>query len=155
MTPNQLFCPPDPAIASSIIFFMSSAEIYSAISRPRLALKQYHQLVHGLNSLWVWFQRLAWSADGAVCNDINTMSDRLQNSWIGGAIFTSSRHLFGAALAKKHRPCAPSWSGVAAGAAQVPNWSLPSQKWQRCQCDASMMHRTLNSLINTIHDNFF
>jgi hypothetical protein len=72
---------------------MSSAEIHSAISRPRPALKQYHQLVHGLNSLLVWFQCLVWSADGAVCDNINTMSDRLQNGWIGGAIFTSSRHL--------------------------------------------------------------
>jgi hypothetical protein len=72
---------------------MSSAEIRSAISQPRPVLKQYHQLVHDLNSLLVWFQRLVWSADGAVCDDIKTMSNQLQNGWIGEAIFTSSRHL--------------------------------------------------------------
>jgi hypothetical protein len=132
---------------------MSSVEIHSAISQPRPALKQYHQLVHGLNSLLVWFQHLVWSADGAVCDDINTMSNRLQNGWIGGGYFYLLQAPFGATVAKKHCPCAPSWSGVVAGAAQVPNWLLPSQKWQRCQCDASMMHRTLNSLINTINDN--
>jgi hypothetical protein len=63
---------------------MSSAEIYSTISQPSPALKQYHQLVHGLNSLLVLFQHLVWLADGAVCDNINTMSDRLQNGWIGG-----------------------------------------------------------------------
>ncbi len=26
-------------------------------------------LVYGLNSLFVWFQRQVWSADGAVCDD--------------------------------------------------------------------------------------
>ena len=134
---------------------MSSAEIHSAISRPRPALKRYHQLVHGLNSLLVWFQHLVWSADGAVCDVINTMSDRLQNGWIGGGYFHLLQAPFGAAVAKKHRPCAPSWSGVAAGAAQAPYWSLPLQQRQRCQCDALMMHRTLNSLINTINDNYF
>jgi hypothetical protein len=72
---------------------MSSTEIHSAISRPRPALKQYHQLVHGLNSLLVWFQHRVWSADGAVCDDINTMPNWLQNGWIGRAIFTSSMHL--------------------------------------------------------------
>jgi hypothetical protein len=134
---------------------MSFATIHSAISQPRSALKQYHQLVHDLNSLLVWFQHLVWSADGAVCDDINTMSDRLQNGWIGGGYFHLLQARFGAAVAKKHRPCAPFWSGVAAGAAQVPNWSLPLQKWRRCQCDVSMMHRTLNSLINTINYNYF
>jgi hypothetical protein len=29
------------------------------------------------------------------------------------------------------------------------------QQWQRCQCDASMMHRALNHLIDTINDNKF
>ncbi len=140
------------SLAASV-FDMSSAKIHSAISQPRPALKQYHQLVHSLNSLLVWFQRRAWLADGVVCDDINTMPNRLQNGWIGGAIFTSSMHLLAPPWQKKHPPCAPSWSGVAAGAAQVPHWSLPLQKWRRCQCDALMMHRTLNSLINTINDN--
>ncbi len=80
------------SLAASV-FDMSSAEIHSAISQPRPALKQYHQLVHGLNSLLVWFQCRVWSADGAVCDDINTMPNRLQNGWIGGAIFTSFMHL--------------------------------------------------------------
>ncbi len=80
-------------LLAASVFDMSSAEIHSTISRLRPMLIQYHQLVHGLNSLLVWFQRLVWLADGAVCDDINTMSNRLQNGWIGGAIFTSSRHL--------------------------------------------------------------
>jgi hypothetical protein len=134
---------------------MSLAEIHSAISQPHPALKRYHQLVHGLNSLLVWFQHLVWSADGAVCDDINTMSDRLQNGWIGGGYFYLLQAPFGAAVAKKHRLCAPPWSGVATGAAQVPNWLLPLKKWRRYQGDASMMHRTLNSLINTINDYYF
>jgi hypothetical protein len=133
---------------------MSSAEIHSAISRPRPVLKQYHQLVHGLNSLLVWFQRLVWLADGAVCDDITPCPIGSKMVGLGG-YFHLLQAPFGAAVAKKHRPCAPSWSGVAAGAAQVPNWLLPSQMWQRCQCDASMMHHTLNSLINTINDNYF
>ncbi len=85
----------------------------------------------------------------------NTMPDRLQNGLIGGGYFHLLQAPFGAKVAKKPRPCAPSWSGVVAGAAQVPNWLLPSQKWRRCQCNALMMHRTLNSLINTINYNYF
>ena len=81
---------------------MSSAEIHSAISRPRPVLKRYHQLVHGLNSLLVWFQHLVWSADGAVCDVINTMSDRLQNGWIGGGYFHLLQAPFGAVVAKEH-----------------------------------------------------
>jgi hypothetical protein len=134
---------------------MSSATIHSAISQLLTALKPYHQLVHGLNSLLVWFQRRVWSADGAVCDDITLCPIGSKNGWIGGGYFHLLQAPFGAAVAKKHCPCAPSWSGVAAGAAQVPNWSLPLQKWRRCQCDASMMHRTLNSLINTINYNYF
>jgi hypothetical protein len=142
------------SLAASV-FDTSSATIHSAISQPCPALKQYHQLVHDLNSLLVWFQRRVWSADGAVCDDITPCLIGSKMVGLGGAIFTSSRPAFGTAVAKKRRPCAPSWSGVAVGAAQVPNWLLPSQKWQRCQCDASMMHRTLNSLINTINYNYF
>ncbi len=93
---------------------MSSAEIHSAISQPRPVLKQYHQLDHGLNYLLVWFQHLVWLADGAVCDDINTMSDQLQNGWIGGGYFHLLQAPFGATVAKKHRPCAPSWSGACA-----------------------------------------
>jgi hypothetical protein len=112
---------------------MSSATIHSAISQPHPALKQYHQLVHGLNSLLVWFQRRVWSADGAVCDDITPCPTGSKNGWIGGGCFHLLQAPFGAAVAKKHSPYAPSWSGVAAGAAQVPNWLLPLQKWRRCQ----------------------
>ncbi len=45
-----------------------------------------------------------WSADGAVCDDINTMSDRLQNGWIGGDYFHLLQAPFGAAVAKKALP---------------------------------------------------
>jgi hypothetical protein len=83
------------------------------------------------------------------------MPNRLQNGWIGGGYFHLLQAPFGVAVAKKHCPCAPSWYGVAAGAAQLPNWLLPLQKWQRCQCDASMMHHTLNSLTNTINSIYF
>jgi hypothetical protein len=83
------------------------------------------------------------------------MSDRLQKGWIGGGYFHLLQALFGSAVAKKHHPSAPSWSGVAAGAAQAPYWLLPLQQGQRCQCDASMMHRALNCLMDTINDNKF
>jgi hypothetical protein len=142
------------SLAASV-FALSSATIHSAISQPRPALKPYHQSVHGLNSLLVWFQRRVWSADGSVSWPHNTMSDRRQEGWIGGGHFHLLQAPFGAAVAKKHRPHAPSWCSVTAGAAQVPYWSLPLQQWQRCQSDASMMHHTLNSLINTINDNYF
>jgi hypothetical protein len=81
------------------------------------------------------------------------MSDRLQKGWIGGGYFHLLQAPFGAAVAKKHRPHAPSLSSVTVGAAQAPYWSLPLQQWQRCQCDASMMHCALNRLIDTINDN--
>ncbi len=83
------------------------------------------------------------------------MPDRLQKGWIGGGYFHLLQAPFGTALARKHRPCAPSWSGVMAGVVQAPYWLLPLQQWQRCQCDASMMHRALNRLIDTINDNKF
>jgi hypothetical protein len=83
------------------------------------------------------------------------MFDRLQIGWIGGGYFHLLQAPFCAAVAEKHRPCALSWSGVEAGAAQMPYWLLPLQQWQRCQCDASMMHRALNCLIDTINGNKF
>ncbi len=94
LTPNQLFCPPDPAIASSMsLWYVLSTTIHSAISQPRLALKQYHQLVHGLNSLLVWFQRRVWLADGAVCDNITLCPIGSEMVGLGWAIFTSSRNL--------------------------------------------------------------
>jgi hypothetical protein len=86
---------------------MSSAKIHSAISQPRPALKSYHQLVHGLNSLLVWFQRRVWSADGAVCDDITLCLIGSKKVGLGGAIFTSSRHLLALlwqkSIARVHR----------------------------------------------------
>jgi hypothetical protein len=76
-------------------------KIYSTISQPRPVLKPYHQFVHGLNSLFAWFQRRVWSADGIV----DTMSDRLQKGWIGGGYFHLLQAPFGAALAKKSIIC--------------------------------------------------
>ncbi len=142
------------SLAASV-FVVSSATIHSAISQPRPALKPYHQLVHGLNSLLVWFQHRVWSADGFVSWPHNTMSNQRQEGWIGGGYFHLLQAPFGAAVAKKHHPHAPSWCSVTEGAAQAPYRSLPLQHWRRCQCDALMMHRTLNSLINTINNNYF
>ncbi len=140
------------SLAASV-FSVSLTKKYSAISQPHPALKPYHQFVHGLNSLFVWFQRRVWLADGVVSWWHNTMSDQRQKRWIGGSYFYLLQAPFSTAVAKKHHPHALSWSSVAAGAAQAPYWLLPLQQWQRCQCDALMMHCTLNSLINTINDN--
>ncbi len=94
------------SLAASV-FDMSSATIHSAISQPRPALKQYHQLVHGLNSLLVWFQRRVWSADGAVCDDITPCPIGSKMVGLGGAIFTSSKHLLAPpwqkSIARMHR----------------------------------------------------
>ncbi len=141
-----------PLLAASV-FSVSLTKIYSAISQPPPALKPYHQFVHGLNSLFVWFQCQKWLAYGVVSWQPNTMSDWRQEGWIGGGYFHLLQASFGTGVAKKHCPHALSWSSVAAGAAEAPYWLLPLQQWQRCQCNALMMHRTLNSLINTINDN--
>jgi hypothetical protein len=81
------------------------------------------------------------------------MSNQLQKGWIGWGYFFLLQAPFDAAMAKKYYPHAPSISSVTAGAAQAPYWLLPLQQWQRCQCNALMMHHTLNSLINTFNDN--
>ncbi len=80
-------------LLAASVFAVSSATIHSAISQPRPALKPYHQLVHGLNYLLVWFQRQVWSADGAVCDDITPCLIGSKKVGLGGANFTSSRHL--------------------------------------------------------------
>jgi hypothetical protein len=72
---------------------MSSATIHSAISQPHPALKPYHQLVHGLNSLLVWFQHWVWSANGAVFDNITPCLIGSKKVGLGGDIFTFSRHL--------------------------------------------------------------
>jgi hypothetical protein len=55
-----------PPLLAATVFSESITKIYSTISQPRPVLKPYHQLVHGLNSLFVWFQRRVLSADGVV-----------------------------------------------------------------------------------------
>jgi hypothetical protein len=80
-------------LLAASVFAMSSATIHSTISQPRPMLKPYHQLVHGLNSLLVWFQCQVWSADGAVCDNITPCPIGSKKVGLGGAIFTSSRHL--------------------------------------------------------------
>ncbi len=156
LTPNQLFYPPpDPAIASSISFcyvLRNNSQHHqptppSAETIP--SISSWFEVSVGMVSapgVVGWWRCVWWH---------NTMPDRLQKGWIGGGFFHLLQAPFGAALAKKHRPCGLSWSGVATGVAQAPYWSLPSQQWQRCQCDASMMHRALNRLIDTINDDKF
>ncbi len=156
LTPNQPISDRDIAIAiAASVFSASLTKIYSAISPPCLVLKPYYQFVHGLNSLFKWFQHWLWSADGNVSWRHNTMSNWRRDGWIGGGYFHLLRAPFDGAVAKKHCPHALSWSSVVAGAAQAPYWLLPLQQWQRVQCNALMMHRTLNSLIGTINDNKF
>ncbi len=138
-----------PLLAASV-FSVSLMKIYSAISQPRLALKPHHQFVHGLNSLFIWFQRRVWLADGVVSWWHNTKSNLRQNSGIGGGYFHLLQAPVGAAVAKMHCPNASSWSSVVVGGAKAPYWLLLLQKWQRYQCNVSMMHHTLNSLINII-----
>jgi hypothetical protein len=120
-------------LLAASVFAVSSTKIHSAISQPRLALKPYHQLVHGLISLLVWFQRRVWSADDAVCDDITPCLIGSKKVGLGGAIFTSSRDLLALPWQKSIVCVHRSWSGVAAGAALVPYWLLPLQQWQRCQ----------------------
>jgi hypothetical protein len=83
---------------------MSFTTIRSAISQPRPALKPYHQLVHGLNSLLLWFQRRVWLADGAVCDNITPCPIGSKKGWIGGGYFHLFQAPFGAALEKKALP---------------------------------------------------
>ncbi len=107
------------SLAASV-FAMSSATIHSAISQPRPVLKPYHQLVHGLNSLLVWFQRRVWLADGAVCDDITLCPIGSKMVGLGGAIFTSSRHLL-----------APPWQK---SITRVHHLGLVLRRvWHRCQ----------------------
>ncbi len=152
---NQLFSPCDPAIASSISF--------CCVLCNNL---QHHQPTppgaETIPSISSWFELSVGmvSAPGVAgwwrCVwQHNTVFNRLQKGWIGGGYFHLLQAPFSATVTKKHRPCAPSWSGVAAGAAQVPYWLLPLQQWQRCQCDASMMRHELSHLIDTINDNKF
>jgi hypothetical protein len=80
-------------LLAASVFAVSSTKIHSAISQPRLVLKPYLQLVHGLNSLLVWFKRRVWSADGAVCDNITPCPIGTKKVGLMGAIFTSSKHL--------------------------------------------------------------
>jgi hypothetical protein len=80
------------SLAASV-FAVSSTKVHTAISQPRPALKPYLQLVHGLNSLLVWFQHRVWSADGAVCDTITPCLIGAKKVGLMGDIFTSSMHL--------------------------------------------------------------
>jgi hypothetical protein len=80
------------SLAASI-FAVSSTKIHSAISQPRPALKPYLQLVHGLNSLLVWFKCRVWLADGAMCDNKTPCLIGTKKVGLMGAIFTSSKHL--------------------------------------------------------------
>ncbi len=150
LTPNQPISICDPAIASSISFSVSLTKFTAPSANPA------RRWNHTINLFMVELSVCMVSAPGVVgwwhCV-MNTVSDWRQKGWIGGDYFYLLQAPFGTAVAKKHRPHAPSWSSVAEGVAQAPYWLLPLQQWQRCQCNALMMHCTLNSLITTINDN--
>ena len=80
------------SLAASV-FAVSSTKIHSTISNPRPAMKPYHQFVHGLNSLLVWFKRRVWLADGAVCDNVSPCPIGTKKVGLAWAIFTSSNHL--------------------------------------------------------------
>ncbi len=80
-------------LLAASVFAVSSTRNHSAISQPRPVLKPYHQFVHGLNSLLVWFQRRVWSADGAVCDNITRCLIGSKMVELVEAIFISSKHL--------------------------------------------------------------
>jgi hypothetical protein len=80
-------------LLAASVFAVSSTKIHSAISQPRPVLKPYLQLVHGLNSLLVWFQHRVWLADGAVCDNRTPCPIGAKKVGLMGAIFTSSKHL--------------------------------------------------------------
>jgi hypothetical protein len=80
-------------LLAASVFAVSSTKIHSAISQPRPALKLYLQLVHGLNSLLVWFQHRGWLADGAVHDDKTPCPIGAKMVGLMGAIFTSFKHL--------------------------------------------------------------
>ncbi len=130
-------------LLAASVFAASLTKNYSTISQPHTMLKPYHWFAHSLNSPFLWFQHRVWLADGVVSWQHNTMSDQHQEGSIGGCYLHLLQAPFGTAMAKKHRQHALSWSSVVAGAAQVPCWLLSLQQWQRCQCNALMMHRAL------------
>ncbi len=155
LTPNQLLSQRNPAIASSISFCCvlhknSQRHQPTPLGAETIpSISSWFELSVGMvsaPSVVSWWH-CVWRH--------NTMSDQQQKGWIGGGYFHLLQAPFGATVAKKHRPCSSSWSGAAAGAALAQYWSLPLQQWQRCQCNASIMHRALNCLIDTINDNKF
>ncbi len=139
LTPNQLFCPPDPAIASSISFWY----VLCRNSQRHQPTPPGAETIPSISS-WFELSVSMVSAPGVVgwwryVWQHNTMPNRLQNGWIGGAIFTSSMHLL-----------APPWQK---SIACVHRLELVSQwVWHRChigRClcrsgeDVSAMHRWL------------
>jgi hypothetical protein len=88
------------------------------------------------------------------CDDITPCPVSTKKGALGG-YFDFLQAPFSAAAAKVHHVRKPFTSGVAAGAAQVPYWSLPLRHQGRCQCNASMPYHSLNSLEGTINDEIF
>jgi hypothetical protein len=95
-------------LLAASVFAVSSTKNHSTISQPHPLLKPYHQFVHGLKSLLVWFQCRVWLADGAVCDDITPCPIGAKKVGLVGAILTSSKHLLAPPWQKKHRLGAPS-----------------------------------------------
>jgi hypothetical protein len=125
LTSNQLVSHQDPAIASSISFCC----VHHKISQHHQPTLPGAETIPSISS---WFEVSAGmvSAPGVVgwwrCVwRHNTMSNWHQEGWIDGGYFHLLQAPFGAAVAKKHCPCAPSWCSVAAGAVQAPYWLLP------------------------------
>jgi hypothetical protein len=87
------------------VFAVSSTKTHSTISQHHPALKPYHQFVHGLNSLLVWFQHRVWLADDAVCNNITPCPIGAKKVGLEGAFFTSSRHLLAQPWQKASSTC--------------------------------------------------
>ncbi len=83
-------------LLAASVFAVSSTKNHSAISQPRPALKPYHQFVHGLNSLLVWFQCRVWSADVTVRDNITPCPTGSKKGWIGGGYFHLLQALFSA-----------------------------------------------------------
>ncbi len=75
-------------------------------------------------SLFIWLQRRVWSADGLLCRvDITPWPNITKKVSLRG-YFCLLQAPFGAAAATEHCLRALFWSGVVAGAAQAPYWSM-------------------------------
>ncbi len=142
-------------LTASVILLGPSSKIYSTISQPHLGLKPYHWFVYGLNSLFVWFQHRVWLADGTVSWWHNTMSNRRKEGCIGG-LFSPLLSTFWCCCSKKTLSMCIvliwCYGGCGKGAILVAAFFWWQQQYQ---CNASMTHCALNSLIGTITDKIF